>query len=54
MDLSNSMRNSKDNLSRLGRNLAETMRKMTSDFRLGFGSFVDKVTYPFYQYTDNG
>ena len=52
MDLSYSMRDDKENLSRLGKRLAETMRQMTSDFRLGFGSFVDKVTKPFYKFTD--
>jgi hypothetical protein len=31
----------------LGASLAETMGKMTSDFRIGFGAFVDKVTMPF-------
>ena len=51
MDLSGSMSDDKDNLYRLGKNLAEYMRKMSSDFRLGFGSFVDKNVYPFTSYT---
>lgn len=47
MDLSNSMKDDKDQLSRLGDRLADTMTKMTSNFRLGFGSFVDKVVMPY-------
>ncbi|KAJ8948573.1 hypothetical protein NQ318_007577 [Aromia moschata] len=47
MDLSSSMHDDKDNLSRLGNKLAETMRRLTSNFRLGFGSFVDKVVMPY-------
>ncbi|XP_076046745.1 integrin beta-PS-like [Oratosquilla oratoria] len=47
MDLSNSMGDDKENLSRLGSLLAKTMRALTSQFRLGFGSFVDKVALPF-------
>ncbi|XP_039962389.1 integrin beta-PS-like isoform X1 [Bactrocera tryoni] len=47
MDLSESMKDDKDNLSKLGNTLAETMRNLTSDFRLGFGSFTDKAIMPF-------
>ncbi len=47
MDLSNSMRDDKDKLSLLGNRLAETMSNITSNFRLGFGSFVDKVVMPY-------
>ncbi|KAL1138060.1 hypothetical protein AAG570_009755 [Ranatra chinensis] len=47
MDLSNSMRDDKDKLSSLGNLLAESMQKITSNFRLGFGSFVDKVVMPY-------
>uniref|UniRef100_A0A0K8VZT0 Integrin beta n=1 Tax=Bactrocera latifrons TaxID=174628 RepID=A0A0K8VZT0_BACLA len=50
MDLSESMTDDRDNLSKLGSTLAETMRNLTSDFHLGFGSFTDKVIMPF---TDN-
>jgi protocadherin alpha len=50
MDLSYSMKDDKETLQSLGRNLEETMRKFTSDFRLGFGSFVDKTVRP---YTNN-
>ncbi|XP_026673834.1 integrin beta-PS-like isoform X2 [Ceratina calcarata] len=46
MDLSASMERHKDQLSKLGLQLAEAMRKLTSNFRLGFGSFVDKVELP--------
>ncbi|CAG7720256.1 unnamed protein product, partial [Allacma fusca] len=47
MDLSKSMEDDKEQLSNLGDTLADVMRKLTSNFRLGFGSFVDKVVMPF-------
>ncbi|XP_076062859.1 integrin beta-PS-like isoform X2 [Oratosquilla oratoria] len=47
MDLSRSMKRDKKNIAALGSKLAQTMRKMTSQFRLGFGSFVDKLALPF-------
>jgi len=47
MDLSNSMADDKDSLSALGATLAYEMQKITQNFRLGFGSFVDKVVMPY-------
>lgn len=47
MDLSKSMEDDKEKLSKLGSLLAETMTNITSNFRLGFGSFVDKVVMPY-------
>ncbi|XP_059478027.1 integrin beta-PS isoform X2 [Neocloeon triangulifer] len=47
MDLSKSMEDDKDKLSELGDLLAEAMQNITSNFRLGFGSFVDKVVMPY-------
>jgi len=47
MDLSKSMEDDKEKLSDLGDLLVESMQKITSDFRLGFGSFVDKVVMPY-------
>ncbi|KAF4532606.1 hypothetical protein B566_EDAN014860 [Ephemera danica] len=47
MDLSSSMKDDKEKLSALGDNLALAMRNLTSDFKLGFGSFVDKREMPF-------
>lgn len=47
MDHSNSMLSSKDKLAKLGGKLVETMQRKTNDFRIGFGSFVDKLTLPF-------
>jgi protocadherin alpha len=47
MDLSYSMKDDKETLQNLGRGLEETMRKFTSDFRLGFGSFIDKTVRPY-------
>lgn len=47
MDLSKSMEDDKEKLSNLGDLLTANMRKITSNFRLGFGSFVDKVLMPY-------
>ncbi|XP_077255158.1 integrin beta-PS isoform X1 [Temnothorax americanus] len=46
MDLSASMEPYRDKLSKLGLQLAKAMQKLTSNFRIGFGSFVDKVVLP--------
>ena len=37
------MRDDKDKLALLGVELAQKMQEITKDFRLGFGSFVDKT-----------
>ncbi|ELU10143.1 hypothetical protein CAPTEDRAFT_93285 [Capitella teleta] len=47
MDLSKSMQDDKQEISLLGDLLAGEMGKLTNNFKLGFGSFVDKETYPF-------
>ncbi|KAF4109045.1 integrin beta-5 isoform X1 [Onychostoma macrolepis] len=47
MDLSLSMKDDLDTIRNLGTKLAEEMRKLTSNFRLGFGSSVDKNISPF-------
>ncbi|XP_055910007.1 integrin beta-PS [Eupeodes corollae] len=47
MDLSKSMEDDKKKLSTLGDRLSATMRNITSNFKLGFGSFVDKVLMPY-------
>ncbi|KAL3123583.1 hypothetical protein niasHT_005128 [Heterodera trifolii] len=47
MDLSYSMKDDKEKLSQLGDLLAERMRSITKNFRLGFGSFIDKKVMPF-------
>lgn len=47
MDLSKSMEDDKAKLSALGDTLTSTMKRITSNFRLGFGSFVDKVLMPY-------
>ncbi|RZC33867.1 integrin beta-PS, partial [Asbolus verrucosus] len=47
MDLSASMEDHKEKLAKLGEELARTMRNITDNFQLGFGSFVDKVDLPF-------
>lgn len=47
MDLSKSMTDDKAKLVELGNQLATNMQRITNNFRLGFGSFVDKVAMPF-------
>lgn len=47
MDLSKSMEDDKENLSKLGNEISKQMQRITSNFRLGFGSFVDKVVMPY-------
>lgn len=47
MDLSKSMSDDKAKLAELGNQLADNMQRITSNFRLGFGSFVDKVAMPY-------
>ncbi|XP_033219154.1 integrin beta-PS isoform X2 [Belonocnema kinseyi] len=47
MDLSKSMEDDKKKLSDLGDRLVREMSNLTSKFRLGFGSFVDKVVMPY-------
>ncbi|XP_072273996.1 integrin beta-5 [Pyxicephalus adspersus] len=47
MDLSLSMKDDLDNIRNLGTRLAAEMAKLTSNFRLGFGTFVDKNVSPF-------
>lgn len=47
MDLSKSMEDDKAKLAELGNLLSSEMQRITSNFRLGFGSFVDKVVMPY-------
>jgi len=47
MDLSRTMLDHKRKLAALGNKLATQMRQITKNFRLGFGSFVDKSVLPF-------
>ena len=47
MDLSKSMEDDKAKLAELGHLLSSEMQRITSNFRLGFGSFVDKVVMPY-------
>ena len=47
MDLSYSMKDDKEKLSQLGDLLADRMKQITRNFRLGFGSFIDKKVMPF-------
>ena len=47
MDLSGSMETHKDDLENAADNIADTISKKATDYRLGFGSFVDKPTPPF-------
>lgn len=47
MDLSKSMEDDKDKLAELGVKLANSMSSITRNFKLGFGSFVDKIVMPY-------
>ncbi|XP_030204517.1 integrin beta-1 isoform X1 [Gadus morhua] len=47
MDLSYSMKDDLENVKNLGTSLMQEMTKITSDFRIGFGSFVEKTVMPY-------
>ncbi|XP_058879249.1 integrin beta-1-like isoform X1 [Acipenser ruthenus] len=47
MDLSFSMKDDLENVKNLGTNLMREMQDITSDFRIGFGSFVEKTVMPY-------
>ncbi|XP_026061500.1 integrin beta-1-like isoform X2 [Carassius auratus] len=47
MDLSYSMKDDLENVKNLGTKLMTEMQKITSDFRIGFGSFVEKTVMPY-------
>ncbi|XP_036935724.1 integrin beta-1-like isoform X1 [Acanthopagrus latus] len=47
MDLSFSMEDDLPSVKKLGADLMEEMRNITSDFRMGFGAFVDKTVMPY-------
>ncbi|KAG7236603.1 hypothetical protein INR49_000726, partial [Caranx melampygus] len=47
MDLSFSMRDDLENVKNLGTDLMREMQEITSDFRIGFGSFVEKTVMPY-------
>ncbi|XP_068614260.1 integrin beta-4-like [Brachionichthys hirsutus] len=46
MDFSNSMEDDLDNLKRMGKELALLVDKLSNDYTIGFGKFVDKVIEP--------
>uniref|UniRef100_A0A803YE43 Integrin beta n=1 Tax=Meleagris gallopavo TaxID=9103 RepID=A0A803YE43_MELGA len=46
MDFSYSMSDDLDNLKSMGHNLAEFLQALTSNYTIGFGKFVDKVSSP--------
>ncbi|XP_043202020.1 integrin beta-3-like, partial [Amphibalanus amphitrite] len=47
MDLTVSMREDKETLVALGEDMTILLRRLTKNFRLGFGSFVDKPVMPY-------
>uniref|UniRef100_A0A673AU27 Integrin beta n=1 Tax=Sphaeramia orbicularis TaxID=375764 RepID=A0A673AU27_9TELE len=47
MDLSFSMKDDLENVKNLGTDLMAEMEKITTDFRIGFGSFVEKTVMPY-------
>ncbi|KAJ8334080.1 hypothetical protein SKAU_G00397190 [Synaphobranchus kaupii] len=46
MDFSNSMADDLNNLKSMGAQLADLVEKLSDDYTIGFGKFVDKVTEP--------
>ncbi|XP_017120954.1 integrin beta-nu [Drosophila elegans] len=46
MDLTWTMRDDKETLEELGAQLSQTLKNLTGNYRLGFGSFADKPTLP--------
>lgn len=46
MDFSYSMSDDLDNLKNMGEKLAGVLSQLTSDYTIGFGKFVDKVSVP--------
>ncbi|XP_055593573.1 integrin beta-nu [Uranotaenia lowii] len=49
MDLTWSMRDDRDTLINMGDKLAKALANLTENYRLGFGSFIDKPIMPFIQ-----
>ncbi|XP_028823021.1 integrin beta-7 isoform X2 [Denticeps clupeoides] len=47
MDLSFSMKDDLDKIKNLGQDILSTLESFTQDKRIGFGSFVDKVSLPY-------
>lgn len=47
MDLTQSMKEHKERVAELADDLVENMLNVTKNFRLGFGSFIDKVVLPY-------
>lgn len=52
MDLSASMFDDLQKIKDLGSTLSKEMASLTSKFRIGFGSFVEKPTLPFIKITE--
>lgn len=52
MDLSASMYDDLQEIKDLGSTLSKEMGSLTSKFRIGFGSFVEKPTLPFIKTTE--
>ncbi|XP_065665072.1 integrin beta-1-A isoform X2 [Hydra vulgaris] len=49
MDMSKSMEDDQEKLKSLGKKIAEEINKITKNYQLAFGSFVDKTVSPFTQ-----
>lgn len=49
MDMTFSMRDDKETLVKMGGSLSKSLKNLTENFRLGFGSFADKPILPFMQ-----
>ena len=53
MDSSGSMEDSRQKLEDASKDIAKAIGNLTSDFRLGFGSYNDKPTFPFSKEIDS-
>ena len=53
MDSSGSMEDSRQKLEDASKDIAKAIGELTSDFRLGFGSYNDKPTFPFSKEIDS-
>ncbi|CAI8030409.1 Integrin beta-1 [Geodia barretti] len=54
MDLSGSQASDLDSLKDLSNSITDELQRLSSQFTLGFGSFVDKIAYPFASTLQNG
>ena len=47
MDLTKTMKDEKDTLTKAANDISRKIKELTDDYQIGFGSFSDKPTIPF-------